>query len=193
MKKLLLLLALPFIMNAQIAKAESVNAEAKEIVRELISNEASSLTLPKAGKKKFYTYCSSVQIAIIAGYETGACVSLSLDSQGTIEYIATRLRNWKVSWGASIGVNENNLHRIRGISSLADINGYYLIASSGAGFIGSVRENWFTLKLSLKDLVGNTPDMDGGVPVLNAGLDIISLGLMQYKDMPGAKVQRTKL
>lgn len=193
MKKLLLIFALPFILNTQTAQAQDVNKEARVTIKEFINNEGSSLTLPKAGKKKFYTYCSSVQIALVAGYETGHCVSMSLDSQGNIDYIATKLRNWKVSWGAGVGVNEDNLHRIKGVNSLSDINGYYLIASSGAGFIGSVRENWFTIKLSLKDLAGNTPEMDGGVPVLNVGLDIISLGLMQYKNMPGARIQQTKL
>ncbi len=193
MKKLVLMLSLPFMLNAFSAKAEDVNKEAKSIIKEFISNEGRSLSLPKEGKKKFYTYCSTVQIAIIVGHETGKCLSLSLDSDGNLDYISTRLRNWKVSWGATVGVSENNLHRIRGIKSLNDINGFYLIASSGAGWIGNVRENWFTLKLSFKDLAGNTPEMDGGVPVLNAGIDIISLGLMQYKDMPGAKIQRTKL
>jgi hypothetical protein len=193
MKKLLLLLALPFIINTQAVKADEVSETTKNTLEEALTSELNSVILPKAGKKKFYTYCSSFQLAFVLGYETGLCLSLSVDSKGNVDYIPVRLRNWKVSWGAGLGLNEGNLHRVKGVSSLSDINGYYLIASSGAGFVGSVRENWFTLKLSLKDLVGNTPEMDGGVPVLNVGLDIISLGLMQYKSVPGAKVQRTKI
>jgi hypothetical protein len=195
MKTLLALIALALSLGIPHAKAQSkdTNKLAREAMEEFIAEESAFLSLPRPGKKKFYTYCGSVQFVLILGYETGACISMSLDSTGRIDYIPTRLRNWKVSWGAGIHRNHGSLHRIRGINSLSDINGYYLIASSGVGFIAHVRENWFTIKLSLKDLVGNSPEMDGGIPVLSAGLDIISLGLMQYKSVPGAKVQSINL
>ncbi len=193
MKKLLLLMIFPFILNSNVANADDANKDAKETIEEFISQEASLIKLPQVGKKKFYTYCSSVQVTLIVGYETGKCVSMGIDSKGNIDYIPMELKSWKVSWGAGVGLIEKNLHRIKGVSSLTEISGFYLIASSGAGFIGTVRENWFTLKLSLKDLIGNTPEMDGDAPLLNVGLDIISLGIMQYKQPSGAKVQKAKI
>ena len=193
MKKLLMLFALVSLVQLQAANANENNEEARVTMKEFISSHYSMLTLPKEGKKKFYTYCSSAQLSFIIGYESGVCVGMSLDSEGKIDYVPTRLRTWKVSWGAGLGAEDGSLHQVKGIKKLEDINGYYLIASSGAGFVASLRAHWFTIKLTLEDLAGNTPELDGGLPVLNAGLDIISLGIMQYKKMPGTQIQIMKL
>lgn len=148
------------------------------------------IKLPKIGKKKFYSLCDSLEVSFIVGLESGICVLLSVDHAGTIEYFPMNVTVLKVGWGASIGADFIDLHQIQGVTSLDDVAGYYMIASSGIGAISSVRENWFTIKLTTKGLIGNGPEYDTTGFMVKS--DILSLGLLSYKVRKSSKKQVMK-
>ncbi len=160
--------------------------EANEMITKLITEDIDDLKLPARGKLYFYTLCNTFEFQLIIGGEEGRCVAFSLNSIGSIEYVPINIWVAILGFGGSVSSHQLDLHRIKGVDSLDEIAGLYLSAISGVSVVSNARVNWFTLKLTIFDIVGNTPEGDTTVKS-GYGCASFSVTIFHYSKSVGRK------